>query len=70
MGEEQEEQLEIEKFRAVNYALGSNPATSGEYLKRMIEENVEEEVYETDKSWLTPEGVEDIERMFSQAEQS
>lgn len=66
MKQETEEEVELEKFRALNHALGSNPATSSEFIKHLMEEaETEEVIYETDDEWIQPEGIEDIKALIS-----
>lgn len=59
-----EGQIELEKLRAVNTGLATNPATAADFIKSLL--NEQEEVAETDEEWTTPRSVEEIEQFLRQ----
>ena len=64
MNEENQEKVDLEKYRALQNALGANQATSPEFIKHLLGEMEEEVVYVTEDEWKTPESVDEIEQMF------
>ena len=65
MNRDIDDQIALERMRTENMALASNPATSGEFLKALFEEEVE--VFEETDEWQQPQNVEDIEAFLAQA---
>lgn len=64
MGHEAEHEIDLEKLRATNMGLATNPATSRDFLMNMLDEQKEEVEYVTDKGWTTPGSVEEIENFL------
>ena len=62
MGNETEREIDLEKLRATNMGLATNPATSRDFLMNLLHENQPSSVeYITDKGWTTPRSIEEIE---------
>ncbi len=66
INQEATREIDLEKLRATNIALATNPATSRDFLMSMLEEEIEDEVqYVTDnKGWTTPSSVTEIEEFL------
>lgn len=63
MGNEVEEMFQLEKYRTINMGLASNPITSGEFIKSLIDE-LPTESAKTDEEWITPQSVKEIEEFL------
>lgn len=59
---EMNEQIDLEKMRALSTGLAVNPSTSREYILSLLKE--EEEETKTSEEWTTPESVRDIEEFL------
>lgn len=59
MNRDTEEKIELERVRALNTGLATNPATSRDFILKMIEE--EQEEFHTDEEWTTPRSAQEIE---------
>ncbi len=64
MGTELEREIDLEKLRATNMGLATNPATSREFLLNLLQEETVEEEYITDRGWTTPQSVQEIEEFL------
>jgi hypothetical protein len=65
MGKEIEEESELEKARALNFALAANPNTSGEFIKILMEQEEKPEyIYEDEPDWQTPENIEEVQKLI------
>lgn len=62
MNYDMEEKIEFEKYRALNTGLATNPATSRDFILKMLEEQQEEA--HTDPEWTTPRSAEEIEQFL------
>jgi hypothetical protein len=65
MNYEVDEQVELEKYRSISTGLASNPATSSEYLNRLLEDEREEEVVYESPDWMTPQNQEELRAMIA-----
>ena len=70
MNNERQQEIDLEKLRATNMGLATNPATSRDFLLNMLQEaQKDQEVeYITDKGWTTPKSVEEIESFLKTQE--
>jgi len=65
MNNEAEREIDLEKLRATNMGLATNPATSRDFLLSMIQDAQKDDVeYITDRGWTTPKSVQDIEEFL------
>jgi hypothetical protein len=64
---ETKKEIDLEKLRATNMGLATNPATSREFLIGMLQEAQKDQgevEYVTDKGWTTPRSIEEIEEFL------
>lgn len=62
LGHDMEEKIEFEKIRALNTGLATNPATSRDFILKLMQP--QEEIQEVDPEWSTPRSAQEIEEFL------
>lgn len=57
-----EKEREVERIRAINTGLVTNPHTAGDFIEKLISENEKED--EDEIEWRTPQSPEEIEEFL------
>lgn len=64
IGNDIEKQIDLEKLRAVNTGLATNPATAKEFITSLLDDDRKIEETVTDEKWTTPKSVQEIEEFL------